>query len=83
MWSMTHDMQQVVNMVSIIQVPSFNGLGVIELKRFGGNGWFALSINDKGVSCTAPSTPGMVNTGSINQTPSLYGGHRTTADKKS
>ena len=38
MWSMTHDMQQVVNMVSIIQVPSFNGLGVILFWRFGGKG---------------------------------------------
>ena len=83
MQNMMHDMCQMVTMVSIFQVPSSNSLGVIEFKRFGGHGWFASSINDKGVSSTDPSTPGLVNTGSINQTPSLFGGHRTTADMKS
>ena len=83
MRNMTHDMWQVVNIVSIFQVPSSNGLGVIEFKIFVGNGWLASSINDKGVSSTAPSTPGLVNKGSINQTPPLFGGHQTTADMKS
>ena len=82
MWSMTHDMWQVVNMVSIFHVASSKGFGVIEFKGFGGNGWLALSIYDKGISSTAPSTPGLVNAGSVNQTPSQFGGHLTTADKK-
>ena len=58
-------------------------LGVMEFKIFGGKGWLTLSINDKGVCTTAPSTLGLVNTRSIIQTPSKLGGHQTTANKKS
>ena len=52
-WHVKNDTWQVVIIVSIFQVPSFNGLGVVEFRRFGGKGWLALSINNKGVCRTA------------------------------
>ena len=62
-WHVSHDTQEVGKIVSKIQVPICNDLGVMMLWRYfhkvWGCEWMNQWINDKGVHRTAPATPGL------------------------
>ena len=64
----------VVNIVSIFQVPSSNGLGVMVFWRFGGKGSLTDWINDGGVWRTAPAILGLVKMSLFASQPTVNSG---------
>ena len=58
MWYLTCDTWCGVNILSKLQLPGSNGLGVMKFWRLGGKGWLTYWIDDEGDCRTAPATPG-------------------------
>ena len=70
-WYVTFDTWWEVKILSKVQVPSSNNLGVMMVWRFGGKGsineWINEWMNNKCVCITTPATPGLLKIASLVQ----------------